>query len=107
MSAEIELPEYAGAVLEVVDTIEPGHALTYGQIADRIGRGGPRQVGAVMATYGHLVTWWRVVRADGSLPDRLAVRALEHWRVEGMPLREGAGGYRVDLSRAGGSVGSE
>ena len=47
----------------------------------------PRQVGRVMATYGAAVAWWRVVRADGTLPEHLRARAREHYLEEATPLR--------------------
>lgn len=60
--------EYVEAVLSLVERIPRGRVTTYGVIAAAVGRGGPRQVGRVMATYGGGVPWWRVVRADGTLP---------------------------------------
>ncbi len=74
----------------------PGRVTTYGAIADVVGTG-PRQVGAVMARDGGAVTWWRVVRADGSLPAHLAAEAAAHHREEGTPLRPSG---RVDLAAA-------
>ena len=62
-----ELPEYAERVLEVAELIPPGRVMTYGDVAEWLGEGGPRQVGRVMALYGGAVPWWRVVRADGVL----------------------------------------
>jgi alkylated DNA nucleotide flippase Atl1 len=64
--------------------------LTYGDVARLLGEGGPRQVGQVMARYGAAVPWWRVVRADGRLLPGHERRALERYRAEGTPLREGA-----------------
>lgn len=60
-----ELPPYAERVLDVADLIPPGRVMTYGDVAEWLGDGGPRQVGRVMALYGSAVPWWRVVRADG------------------------------------------
>ncbi|MFJ2748941.1 MULTISPECIES: MGMT family protein [unclassified Streptomyces] len=96
-----ELPAYAERVLEVVERIPPGRVMTYGDVAEWLGEGGPRQVGRVMALYGGAVPWWRVVRADGlPLPDH-EVRALEHYRTESTPLRLTAGGEpRLDMRRA-------
>src|ERR1700727_1359540 len=59
--------DFASDVLDTVDAIPPGHAMSYGDIAEYLGRGGPRQVGRVMATCGGAVPWWRVIHADGSL----------------------------------------
>lgn len=81
------LPEYAERVLDVAEVIPPGRVMTYGDIAEWLGEGGPRQVGRVMALYGAGVPWWRVVRADGRLLPGHEVRALGHYREEGTPLR--------------------
>jgi alkylated DNA nucleotide flippase Atl1 len=83
-----ELPAYAERVLDVADLIPPGRVMTYGDIAEWLGEGGPRQVGRVMALYGSAVPWWRVVRADGTLLPAHELRALDHYRAEGTPLRE-------------------
>lgn len=58
-----DVEEYAAAVLDVVRRIPSGRAMTYGLIAEivgeELGRGGPRQVGSVLAgsgsRYAHLV----------------------------------------------------
>ncbi len=91
-----EPTEFAERVLDVVDRIPPGHVMAYGDIAEYLGEGGPRQVGRVMALWGGGVPWWRVTRADGSPPLGHERRALEKYRVEGTPLR----GERVDMRGA-------
>ncbi|MGW1073292.1 MGMT family protein [Streptomyces sp. NPDC002537] len=83
-----ELPEYAERVLAVAERIPPGRVMTYGDVAEWLGEGGPRQVGRVMALYGGAVPWWRVVRSDGTLLPGHELRALAHYREEGTPLRE-------------------
>lgn len=113
-----EVEEYAAAVLDVVRRIPSGRAMTYGLIAEivgeRLGRGGPRQVGSVMAgsgdRYAHLVPedgegwdgelvpWWRVVNAAGSPPQHHLTEALDALRAEGCPLSRD--GRRVNLRRA-------
>ncbi|MFD4798524.1 MGMT family protein [Streptomyces anulatus] len=103
--AGAELPEYAERVLDVADLIPPGRVMTYGDIAEWLGEGGPRQVGRVMALYGSAVPWWRVVRSDGTLLPAHELRALDHYRAEGTPLREAsyrAEGHipRIDMRRA-------
>lgn len=96
-----ELPAYAERVLEVAERIPPGRVMTYGDVAEWLGEGGPRQVGRVMALYGGAVPWWRVVRADGLPLPGHEVRALEHYRTEATPLRLTAGGEpRLDMRRA-------
>lgn len=88
--------DHESAVLELVDLIPSGRATTYGRIAAALGSGGPRQVAAVLARSGGAVTWWRVVRADGTLPPALTDRARPHWLAEGTPRTERG----LDLSQA-------
>ncbi|WP_030392932.1 MULTISPECIES: MGMT family protein [Kitasatospora] len=95
-----ELPPFAELVLDLTERIPPGRVMTYGDIAEYLGQGGPRQVGRVMALYGGAVPWWRVVRADGRLLPGHEHRALGHYGDEGTPLRELADPPRVDLRRA-------
>ncbi len=89
--------EYVEAVLAVVEQVPPGRVTTYGAVAAVVGRGGPRQVGRVMATYGGGVPWWRVIRADGTLPECHSGEALELHRVEGTPFLASG---RVDMRSA-------
>ncbi|SDS68659.1 Alkylated DNA nucleotide flippase Atl1, participates in nucleotide excision repair, Ada-like DNA-binding domain [Paraoerskovia marina] len=92
--------EYLDAVLELVEQVPAGRATTYGILAEAVGhglgRGGPRQVGAVMAHAGGGVPWWRVVNASGCPPARCLDEALARLRADDCPLR----GDRVDLRRA-------
>jgi methylated-DNA-protein-cysteine methyltransferase related protein len=94
--------EYVETVLRLVEQIPPGRAMAYGAVAqlvgERLGRGGPRTVGAVMSVYGGMVPWWRVVTASGRLPRGHEVAALRELIAEGCPLRPD--GSRVDLTRA-------
>jgi alkylated DNA nucleotide flippase Atl1 len=91
VSDRIDPEEYAEAVLATVERIPRGRVTTYGAIAEhvgeRLGGGGPRQVGSVLARHGGPVPWWRVVRADGSLPPSHADEARQGYLEEGTPLR--------------------
>ena len=95
MSA-VDPEEYVESVLAIVEAIPRGRATSYGAIAEVVG-GGPRRVGAVMAQHGGPVPWWRVVRADGSLPPSHDHEARQRYLEEGTPLRPGGG---VDMTRA-------
>ena len=96
--------DYADAVLGVADLIPPGRVLSYGDIAELLGAGGPRQVGAVMSLRGSEVCWWRVLRASGQPPKCHGSRAWEHYRREGTPVRgtpdDDGAGYRVVIEAA-------
>ena len=91
-------------VLDLVETIPSGRVMTYGTIAgvvaEVLGRGGPRQVGHVLARAGAGVPWWRVVNASGNPPAALRSQALRDLRAEGCPLRGVEDGTHVDLRRA-------
>lgn len=97
--------EYAERVLDTVELIPPGRVMSYGDIAEWLGEGGPRQVGRVLALYGSGVPWWRVVRADGVLLSGHELRALDAYRAEGTPLRTAGPSTeghvpRIDMRRA-------
>jgi alkylated DNA nucleotide flippase Atl1 len=94
--------DYTARVLDVVDAIPAGRVMSYGDVAELLGEGGPRQVGRVMALWGGGVAWWRVVHADGSLLAGHERAALARYDAEGTPLRQPAGGgpVRVDMRRA-------
>ncbi|HKT02414.1 MAG TPA: MGMT family protein [Rugosimonospora sp.] len=83
-------------VLTVVEQIPPGRVMSYGAIAEYLGRGGPRQVGTVMARYGGGVPWHRVVAANGRVVPGHEVEALRRLRAERTPLR----GDKVDMRAA-------
>ena len=85
--------EYVEAVLAAVERIPEGLVSSYGDIAEQVGRGGPRQVGQIMSHYGSAVPWWRVVRADGQPVRGLEEEALSRLAAEGVPLK----GDRVDM----------
>lgn len=97
----IDPEEYAEHVLRVVERVPVGRVTTYGAIAEVVGAalggGGPRQVGSVLARHGAPVPWWRVVRADGSLPGDHVEEARACYLAEGTPLLSSG---RVDLAVA-------
>jgi alkylated DNA nucleotide flippase Atl1 len=100
--------EYIEAVLAVVELIPAGAAVAYGDVAELLGSGGPRQIGSVMSHCGSAVPWWRVLRASGRAPDGHEAEALQFYLREGTPLRgdflrfarTGDGSWRVDLAVA-------
>lgn len=95
MSAR-EIPLFAQRVLDVVDSIPRGKVMAYGDIAEFLGEGGPRQVGRVMSAWGGGVAWHRVVHADGTPAPCHDGKALLLLRKDGTPMR----GDRVDLKNA-------
>jgi len=100
--------EYVEAVLELAAMVPAGTAVAYGDVAELLGAGGPRQVGSVMSHHGSAVPWWRVLKANGDAPPGHEREALELYLAEGTPLhgsfleyqRTGEGRWRVDLAVA-------
>jgi alkylated DNA nucleotide flippase Atl1 len=96
------LPEYAERVLEVTERIPRGRVMSYGDIAEYLGEGGPRQVGRIMSQWGGGVAWWRVIHADGSFLAGHEREALARYLEEGTPLRRARDGAvsGVDMRHA-------
>jgi len=78
------------SIVERIRDIPRGHVQTYGDI-DPVA---PRLVGRVLATTHDDLPWFRVVRADGTIPKGERQRNL--LIEDGVPMR----GDRVDLERA-------
>lgn len=97
----VDAEEYAELVLRCVEQVPRGRVTTYGLVAEVVGTlvggGGPRQVGSVLAASGGPVPWWRVVRADGSLPPSHQDQARQAYLEEATPMRPSG---NVDLGRA-------
>ncbi len=94
------IDDYSARVLDVVDAIPPGQVMSYGDIAEYLGAGGPRQVGRVMSRYGGGAPWWRVTHADGTPAPGHDSVALARYQAEGTPLRSARPPVRVDMRRA-------
>lgn len=76
-------------MLLAVESIPVGNVATYGDIAEYVGQGGPRQVGAIMREYGGGVPWWRVIRASGIPADEVVDQQLQLLRGDGVRVTNG------------------
>ncbi|MHA7209442.1 MGMT family protein [Arthrobacter sp. MDT1-65] len=103
-SPRVDADAYTDAVLTVAEMIPAARVLTYGDIAELLDCGGPRQVGRALSRSTREVPWWRVLRAGGHPPRGFARDALRHYEDEGTALAvppDAAGAeYRVDLRTA-------
>ena len=103
VTAALDHEEYVELVLQLrrAGPARPGHDVRRDRGGRRAGRGGggPRLVGSVMAAHGGPVPWWRVVRADGSLPPSHQDEARQAYLEEGTPLRPSG---NVDIRRRSG-----
>jgi methylated-DNA-protein-cysteine methyltransferase related protein len=80
-------------ILAAVRAIPEGFVRTYGDLSPRA----PRLAGSVLRDCDEAIPWWRVVRADGSLPVGEDQRA--RLDAEGVPLLA-TDPPRVDMRRA-------
>ncbi|MPY09579.1 MGMT family protein [Arthrobacter bussei] len=104
-AARADPAAYAGAVLDVTAMIPSGKVLTYGDIAELLACGGPRQVGRALSLATRDVPWWRVLRAGGRPAQGLAREARSRYDDEGTALAVpadpvGEDDYRVVLAEA-------
>lgn len=74
------------AVYRLLELVPAGRVISYGRAAAELGLATPRRPAAAMTRAPESLPWWRMVRADGSLPPTLASRALARWRREGTPV---------------------
>jgi methylated-DNA-protein-cysteine methyltransferase-like protein len=87
---------YAAAVLAAVERIPRGRVMSYGDVAEYVGRGSARSVGMVMSRHGHEVPWQRVVLSTGEPTPSHPDEARRLLRAEGVPMR----GDRVNMTAA-------
>lgn len=85
-----ELTPFAVDVLAVVDAIEAGDVMTYGEVAAEAGKpGAARAVGGILRRHGDGHPWWRVVAANGRLVPGGEARHTEALQAEGVPVANG------------------
>ena len=66
--AELDRQQFADAVAVVLESLQPGEVMTYGEVAAEAGRpGAARAVGRLLSQSGGAFPWWRVVNASGRL----------------------------------------
>lgn len=78
------------AVARVLDALEPGDVVTYGEVATEAGYPGrSRAVGRILSTSGGAYPWWRVVNASGRLVPGHEEEQARRLTAEGVELRNG------------------
>ncbi len=81
--------DFTEAVIEVLDRLEPGDVISYGEVAEEAGfPGAARAVGNLLATTPGL-PWWRVVTTSGRLVPGSERRQAQLLRGEGVVVRRG------------------
>lgn len=85
-----EVEDLETAVARVLDALEPGDVVTYGEVATEAGYPGrSRAVGRILSTSGGAYPWWRVVNASGRLVPGHEEEQARRLAAEGVALRNG------------------
>lgn len=85
-----EWTEFERAVGAVLDRLEPGDLVTYGDVAAEAGYpGAARAVGSILRRSDGIFSWWRVVSASGRLLPGHEVEQTERLTAEGIEVRDG------------------
>lgn len=78
------------AVAKVLDALEPGDVVTYGEVATEAGYPGrARAVGRLLSTSDGAFAWWRVVTASGRLVPGHEAEHARRLVEEGVEIRNG------------------
>ena len=83
------MTEFSDAVVTVIERLEPGEVVTYGEVALEAGYpGAARAVGNLLRETPGL-PWWRVVTSDGRLVPGSEMRQAELLRAENVNVSGG------------------
>lgn len=87
---EVELTPFETDVLDMIEALQSGEIVTYGEVAAEVGKpGAARAVGSTLRRHGSAVPWWRVVAANGRLVPGGEQRQTEKLTAEGVLVRKG------------------
>lgn len=82
--------DFERAVGAVLDRLQPGDLVTYGDVASEAGfPGAARAVGSVLRRSDGIFPWWRVVSASGRLLRDHEVEQTRRLTAEGVEVRDG------------------
>ena len=87
--------EFEERVRAVLERLQPGEIVTYGEVAEEAGHpGAARAVGNILAD-SHGLPWWRVVSASGRLVPGHEREQARRLRAEGVPVAGGRISRRI------------
>jgi methylated-DNA-protein-cysteine methyltransferase-like protein len=85
-----DLSPFEHAVATVLDDLDPGDVVTYGEVAAEAGYPGrARAVGRFLAGKADGLPWWRVVTASGRLVPGHEAEQARRLRAEGVAVGRG------------------
>ena len=81
------MTEFERRVHAVLDGLQRGDVVAYGEVAREAGYpGSGRAVGTFLARHGDEYAWWRVVMADGRLAPGKETEQARRLRAEGVTV---------------------
>ena len=80
---------FAQEVLRVLRSLEPGHVVTYGDVAREAGRPGAARAVGRLLRHSSDVPWWRVVNARGRICPTAVAEATQRLLAEGVMVEDG------------------
>jgi methylated-DNA-protein-cysteine methyltransferase-like protein len=87
---DVPADDLEAAVAKVLEALEPGDVVTYGEVALEAGYPGrSRAVGRILSHSGGAYPWWRVVNASGRLVPGHEEEQARRLTAEGVELRNG------------------
>lgn len=82
--------EFETAIAKVLDALQPGDVMSYGDVAAEAGwPGAARAVGSFLRNNGASFPWWRVVNATGRLVPGNETKQAKLLRSEGVTVTNG------------------
>jgi methylated-DNA-protein-cysteine methyltransferase-like protein len=95
-----EPTELQRAVASVLEALQPGDVVTYGEVALEAGwPGRSRAVGRILSQSGGAYPWWRVVSAAGRLVPGHEAEQARRLRAEGVEVDVERGRVRLPRRR--------
>lgn len=74
----------------MLDSLDPGEVLTYGEVATEAGHpGAHRAVGSMLRRLGGEFPWWRIVTSTGRLVPGNEVEQARRLAAEGVETTDG------------------
>lgn len=84
------MSSFEDSVSEVLEALEPGEVVTYGEVAAEAGfPGAARAVGTLLRNTGADLPWWRVVGAGGHIRTPNPERQIRLLGDEGILVQNG------------------
>ena len=80
---------FTAAAIAVLESLEPGEVVSYGEVAEQAGFPGAARAVGNLLKHTEGLPWWRVVNANGRLVPGGEDRQAKLLRAEGVQVKNG------------------